>query len=106
VLLNDARRLVARGLSVPDAVQTLIREFDVPRHQASGAEQRTPIRLAEEFHERRLGVNTTGSAVCTANVAPTGGLERNVGQRAAHGERNRSSECPPPCDGFGSAERR
>jgi predicted DNA-binding transcriptional regulator YafY len=32
--LNAAHRLVARGLSVPDAVQTLIREFDLSRRQA------------------------------------------------------------------------
>jgi predicted DNA-binding transcriptional regulator YafY len=32
--LNAAHRLVARGLSVPDAVQTLVREFDLSRRQA------------------------------------------------------------------------
>ena len=32
--LNAAHRLVARGLSVPDAVQTLTREFDLSRRQA------------------------------------------------------------------------
>ena len=32
--LNAAHRLVARGLSVPDAVQSLIREFDLSRRQA------------------------------------------------------------------------
>lgn len=32
--VNAAHRLLARGLSVPDAVQTLIREFDLSRRQA------------------------------------------------------------------------
>ncbi|MGA7823034.1 MAG: hypothetical protein WCA14_02510 [Steroidobacteraceae bacterium] len=32
--MNAAHRLVARGLSVPDAVQTLTREFDLSRRQA------------------------------------------------------------------------
>lgn len=32
--MNAAHRLVARGLSVPDAVQSLIREFDLSRRQA------------------------------------------------------------------------
>ena len=52
-----------------------------------------------------LGVNTTGSTVGTANVAPMAGLERSVGQRAAQGERigHRNVRL---CDEFGSAERR
>jgi len=32
--LNAAHRLVARGLNVPEAVQTLIREFDLSQRQA------------------------------------------------------------------------